>query len=250
MVEILHQRSTQIEATSDGLIIIVDQWLGWPVFAFIVVWTSFSIYPVYDYWANSGTGSIPYVERAFPILGTGMMLWLIFGRETMAFREQSIEVFRGMFGIGQYRTFSFSDVNDMRVGTFLDPHAQGRWEPRFVRAMICFEYRGKPKRFGNELGQIEAVRILEAIRRRYPQLVYTDANMSDEKFDGEPWKPRRTRRLTPKTGLNPIVLLLFGLWIIWGFGIQTVGARLEAQFEGVVVSSQDLPPTRGPRYAT
>jgi hypothetical protein len=168
----------------------------------------------------------------------------------MTFREQSIKVFRGMFGIGRYRSFSFSDVSGMRVGAFLDPHAQDKWEPRFVQATICFEYRGKAKQFGNELGQIEGVRILEAIRQHYPQLVYTDANVPDEKFDEKPPKPRTAFRLKPKTGLNPIVPLLFGLWILWGFGIETVGARREAQFDGVVVSSRDLPATGGPRYAT
>ena len=47
-----------------------------------------------------------------------------------------------------------------------------------------------------------------------------------------------------------MVLLLFGLWIIWGFGFDTVGRRLEIQFDGVVISSRDIPKTRGPRYAT
>lgn len=138
----------------------------------------------------------------------------------------------------------------MRIGSFLDPHAQEKWAPRFVRAAIYFECRGKTNRFGNELGQIEAVRILEAVRQRYPQFVYAAAEVPYEEFDEEPRNPRTVVRLTPKPGLNPIVLLLFGLWILWGFGVETVGTRLEAQFEGVVVSSRDVPPTRGPRYAT
>ena len=50
--------------------------------------------------------------------------------------------------------------------------------------------------------------------------------------------------------LNPIVLLLVALWIFWGFGLETVGIRLKTQIDGVVVSSRDVPPSRGPRYAT
>src|ERR1700733_12930659 len=140
----------------------------------MLVWTGPSVYGVYHYCADGGRGSIPYIESAFSVLGIGVTLWSIFGRETMVFHRQSIKVFRGIFGIGQSSTFSFDDVTEMRVVTFLDPHAQGKWQPRFVRATICFEYRGKTKRFGDELGSTEAVQIAEAIREHYPQLVYND----------------------------------------------------------------------------
>lgn len=48
----------------------------------------------------------------------------------------------------------------------------------------------------------------------------------------------------------PVVLLFFSLWILWGFGFETVGTRLRIQLNGAVFSSQDIPPSRGPRYAT
>src|SRR5580704_8361266 len=99
MVEILHRRGIQIEASSDGLDIVVDYWLGWPMFAFFVAWTSPSIYGVSHYLADGGRGSIPYLESAFSVLGIGITLWSAFGREIMVFRPQSIMVFRGMFGI-------------------------------------------------------------------------------------------------------------------------------------------------------
>jgi hypothetical protein len=49
---------------------------------------------------------------------------------------------------------------------------------------------------------------------------------------------------------NPVVPLIFGLWIIWGFGIETVGRRLDIELDGVVVSSLDHPSTGAPRYST
>lgn len=47
-----------------------------------------------------------------------------------------------------------------------------------------------------------------------------------------------------------IVLALWSLWIIAAFGVYTLGTRLWTQLDGVVIASRDIPPTRGPRYAT
>lgn len=47
-----------------------------------------------------------------------------------------------------------------------------------------------------------------------------------------------------------VVLALFSLWILWGFGFQTLWARYTTELEGVVVSSRDIPSKGGPRYAT
>jgi hypothetical protein len=250
MFEILHRRSTRIQTNPNSLRIVINYWLGWPVFAFMVVWTGFSVYHAYIDWVRGSTDSTIYIERAFSIIGIGMMFWLIFGHETIIFHEQSITVFRGMFGIGWYYSFFIGDVHDMRVGSFLDPHARGKWEPRFVRASVVFEYRGKTQRLGNELGELEAQRIVKAIQQWNPQLVYTPTHVATAEFHDEPQKTPTGFRTTTTSGPNPMALLLFGLWIIWGFGFDTVGRRLEIQFDGVVISSRDIPKTRGPRYAT
>ena len=119
-----------------------------------------------------------HFERALAILGLAVLIWLIFGRETIGLQSKSFTFFRGMFGIGRSRTFSISDVLDMRVGTFLDPRAGGKWNPSLVRSNICFEYRGKTQRFGNELGRIEAERILRIIREYHPQIVHKSIEAS------------------------------------------------------------------------
>ena len=49
---------------------------------------------------------------------------------------------------------------------------------------------------------------------------------------------------------NPVPFLILAVWIIWIFGFQTVGARLTTELDGLVVSSQDVPAGRGPRYST
>lgn len=50
---------------------------------------------------------------------------------------------------------------------------------------------------------------------------------------------------------NPIVLFLFGLWILWGFGYETVWFRLMTHVEGTVVSAHDIllaPARHGTEY--
>lgn len=50
--------------------------------------------------------------------------------------------------------------------------------------------------------------------------------------------------------LRPWVLILFGAFILWGFGWETIGLRLEMQANGVIVAEKDVPPSRSSRYAT
>lgn len=51
--------------------------------------------------------------------------------------------------------------------------------------------------------------------------------------------------------LSPVALLIWGVWILWAFGLQTFVALLNTQVDGVVVSSRDTPPNPwGHGYAT
>ena len=51
-------------------------------------------------------------------------------------------------------------------------------------------------------------------------------------------------------GWNPSVLIFLGIFILWGFGWETVGVRLRVEVDGVVIASRDVPSTGAPRYAT
>jgi hypothetical protein len=55
-----------------------------------------------------------------------------------------------------------------------------------------------------------------------------------------------------KTALapNPLLLLVFGLFILWGFGFSTIGLRLYLELDGDVVSSHDRSAKGAPRYVT
>ena len=62
--------------------------------------------------------------------------------------------------------------------------------------------------------------------------------------------PKTANLMEIKAAPSPEVFLFFGLFILWGFGYQTVGVRLITQLNGVVVSRRDIPSTGAPRYAT
>ena len=49
---------------------------------------------------------------------------------------------------------------------------------------------------------------------------------------------------------KPLVIAVWSIWMIGGFGFYTLGKRLWAQLDGIVIASLDLPSTRGPRYQT
>lgn len=47
-----------------------------------------------------------------------------------------------------------------------------------------------------------------------------------------------------------IVLFISAVWILWGFGYETVWNRLTMRVDGVIVASLDFPSKGAPRYTT
>lgn len=52
-----------------------------------------------------------------------------------------------------------------------------------------------------------------------------------------------------RVNLHPAILVVWSLWMTW-IGVSTAWRRLDLQLDGQVIASRDIPPTRGPRYAT
>ena len=46
------------------------------------------------------------------------------------------------------------------------------------------------------------------------------------------------------------MFLVIGLYLLWGFGWDTVVTRLRSAVEGTIVASRDVPRTGTPRYVT
>lgn len=47
-----------------------------------------------------------------------------------------------------------------------------------------------------------------------------------------------------------LIMSLWALWIVWGFGVQTLGAWLWLDVNGTITESRDVPSTSAPRYVT
>ncbi len=52
-----------------------------------------------------------------------------------------------------------------------------------------------------------------------------------------------------KNGPHPVLLLLPALFIFWGFGVETLGARLTTEVNGTITAVQYLPKKGAARYA-
>lgn len=257
MARVLHRRNVQIHAEPNRLRVVVPYWFGWPVLAFMVLWTGFSISLIRSEWhVPASNDTRLYIAWPFCVIGIALTLWQIFGRETVDLTQQSVTVSCHLFGVGPCQKFATSQVRDIRVGSYLDPNARGEWKRAFVRACICFEYRGKSHFVADEIRESDAVRILCAIRQCYPELAYQPAETPlRARGDETAFGPRAVSRPVTKIGsnqnvINPLVIGAWSLLMIWAFGINTLGMRLWIQCDGLVTASRDIPPTRGPRYTT
>ena len=56
--------------------------------------------------------------------------------------------------------------------------------------------------------------------------------------------------MTANSRAQVVIPLIAAIWILWGFGYQTLWQRLTIQLDGVIVSSRDVPAKGAPRYAT
>jgi hypothetical protein len=48
-----------------------------------------------------------------------------------------------------------------------------------------------------------------------------------------------------QTRANPVAVMAFAIFFLWGFGYETVVARLRIHLNGTIISSRDVPPSRG-----
>src|SRR5215471_10783604 len=106
MFQILHRGPAKIQADHTGIRIVIPYWFGWPVFTFMIAWTAFTAFAA----SSNATLSL---SRLFLVVGLVVLLWLIFGRETVSFQESEMVVRRGLFGIGPVSHFAFPDVRDI-----------------------------------------------------------------------------------------------------------------------------------------
>jgi len=89
-----------------------------------------------------------------------------------------------------------------------------------------------------------------ARRRRWRREATADPSGEKDLVVGDRDFVAAVRAMKAKSGPWPAILLLFAAFLIWGFGLDTLGRRLLTVVDGVIVSSRDVPATGRPRYAT
>jgi hypothetical protein len=111
------------------------------------------------------------VSEIFSVVGFCIAICLAAGREVVAMNNGHLRVRKEILGVGWSRTYALTDVKELRAGYFLDPKANGKWNPDHVRASLYFDYRGKVQSFGNELAMQDATRIETIIANSFPDVV-------------------------------------------------------------------------------
>ncbi len=174
---VFHRRWISVKDAPSNLRVGVHYWVGWLPFCFVLIWTTASILGTRAQWLivkGGATDPLEWTRLYFGevccFLGTIAIIWLVSGREVLTFENGTLIWRRETLGIGWSRKFVLADVRDIRVGTYLDPVAKGKWKDSAVHASICFESRGKSWLLGNFLGTDEARRILGVIRQRHPEI--------------------------------------------------------------------------------
>lgn len=178
MFWIPHRKKIFISSELGVLRISIRYWLGWPTFSILLLWNYVNIESGYGFWINVSNGLASATTREKLLLseicavfGLSMVLWLTTASESVVIDSVRLRVRKEVFGIGWYRNFELVDVKDIRAGWSLDPKANGKWNPDHMRAALYFDCESKIHSFGKELTTSDAMRIEQAIRSVFPQIV-------------------------------------------------------------------------------
>jgi hypothetical protein len=185
---LFHRRNIAISNDLNGVRIAIRYWLGWQSFCFVAAWSLVNVRFGYFERLDISNGIVGpkswdrlHVSEIFAVLGIGLLVWLVAGREVVTIDAALVRIRREIFGVGWSRNYMVKDVRDIRAGFFLDPKANGKWNPDHVRATLYFGYMGKIQSFGNEIVMQDAVRIENAIRQVFPHIVLYRATESEGK---------------------------------------------------------------------
>jgi|SRR5882724_11836148 len=178
MFWIPHREKVSISDESGVLRVSIRYWLGWPIFSFLVLWNYINLESGYQQWMGISHGIVGpkswdklHLSEIFGVFGLCILLWLIGGKEVITIDSMCLRTRKEILGVGWSRNFQLVEVQRIRSGWFLDPKANGKWNPDHVRAEIYFDCQGKVYTFGKELTTMDAQRIEEAIRNRYSRIV-------------------------------------------------------------------------------
>ncbi len=97
------------------------------------------------------------------------LLWRFFGLNTLRVGYEGIVTRPEIFGLGLKKTYSATEIRNLRVSTFTDQRTSG---------VIRFDYDSKTIKALPDVEATEAKQILETIRRRFPQYFRAESQVS------------------------------------------------------------------------
>ena len=178
MFWIPHREKVSISDDSGVLRVSIRYWLGWPIFSFVVLWNYINLESGYHQWMEISHGIVGpkswdklHLSEMFGVLGLCILLWLIGGREVITIDSVCLRIRKEISGVGWSRNFQLVEVQTIRSGWFLDPKARGKWNTDHMRAALYFDFHSKIQSFGKELTTSDALRVEEAVRKSFPQIV-------------------------------------------------------------------------------
>lgn len=127
-------------------------------------------------WAGIVVAPLPYTPLnlayfALFLAGGGVvawrLAWLLRGRERVSLKDGVLVIARGVKD-GNPRRFPWSEIHDLRVGSYRRRFVYPSWGRRFVAkgdSCLRFTYEGRDEEFARGLSRAEAEELLDLLRR-------------------------------------------------------------------------------------
>lgn len=166
-------RKARIDWETGALRIIIPGWMGWAPAALVAGFLYLGITTVA---AGSSKNwhfdwSTLLIGGSHVLLAGAGLLWQLAGREVVLLDGDRLVLRAETLGIGWSREFPIHEVRNLTATGQVEPGARDRtWRPANLLMTMSFQFRGKTRRFGWDLGYDEADRVSHAMQQAFSGL--------------------------------------------------------------------------------
>ena len=94
------------------------------------------------------------------VLGSVLVtLWLLFGKEVIHVEKGILKIKKSLFGIGNQKAYEINKIKNMRIEIQKEMESKNR-----ENGKIKFDYDNKTIRFASDVDDVEAEKILDALK--------------------------------------------------------------------------------------